>query len=170
MHWYRKGWDLDFIIEQGLKYHATCFMPKSTALPEAWMDRLGAFCRKLGYRFVFRQAVVSARAAHDGSFRFQPWIENVGVAPIYRRYDLALRLRQGDREEAIRLPDVNIRTWLPGDVWMDRRVQIPAGFEPGAAELSVGLVDPATAQVRVRFASGDIAGDGWLRLGAIELT
>jgi hypothetical protein len=169
MGWYNEGYDIDFILEQGLKYHGTYFMPKSTALPEPWMDKLRAFCRKLGYRFVFRQALVSSQAPHDGTFRFQAWIENVGVAPIYRPYGFALRLRQGEHEAILPLSDIDVRTWLPGDFWMDRRIPIPAGFRPGVVELAAGLVDPASGRARVRFASRDLFSDGWLSLGGIEL-
>ena len=48
MHWYNGGynafegkpaWDIDFILEQGLKYHTTYFMPKYAALPEnGWIS------------------------------------------------------------------------------------------------------------------------------------
>ncbi len=170
MHWYRQGWDLEFILEQGLKYHATYFMPKSTALPDAWMGRLAAFCEKLGYRFIFRQAIVDTQAPRTGSFQFQCWIENVGVAPLYRPYRFALRLRQGEREAVVPLEDVDVRTWLPGDIWMDRTIPIPAGFQPGVAELAVGIVDPPTHAPRVRFANRESFSDRWLDLGAIELT
>jgi hypothetical protein len=170
MYWYQHSFDLDFILEQGLKYHGTYFMPKSTALPEPWRDRLAAFCSRLGYRFVFRQAVVSQQVPHTGHLRLQAWIENVGVAPIYRRYMFALRLRQGDREEIVPLEDIDIRTWLPGDTWIDRTIPLPAGLEPGYADLAAGLVDPVTHQARIRFAAREVFSDRWLCLGGIELT
>jgi hypothetical protein len=168
LYWYQHGFDIDFILEQGLKYHATYFMPKSTALPEPWMDKLHAFCRRLGYRFVFRQANVESPVSPRGSFRFQCWIENVGVAPIYRRYEFALRLRQRERDAIIPLADVDVRTWLPGDIWMDRAVPVPEGFRPGWAQLAAGMIDPETQQARVRFANTEEFSDRWLDLGGIE--
>jgi hypothetical protein len=168
LYWYLHGFDIDFILEQGLKYHATYFMPKSTALPEPWMDKLRAFCRRLGYRFVFRQANVESPASPRGSFRFQCWIENVGVAPIYRRYEFALRLRQGEHVAVIPFSGVDVRTWLPGDVWLDRAVPIPEGFRSGWAQLAAGLVDAETQQARVRFANKEAFSDRWLDLGGIE--
>jgi hypothetical protein len=169
MYWYQHGFDLDFILEQGLKYHGTYFMPKSTALPEPWRDQLAAFCRKLGYRYVFRQAIVHTQDSPRGSFRFQAWIENVGAAPIYRPYAFALRLRQGDREAVLPLPNLDIRAWLPGDTWIDRTVPVPDGFQPGWADLSAGLIDPQTRQARIRFAAQENFSDRWLCLGGIEL-
>jgi hypothetical protein len=168
MYWYQHGFDIDFILEQGRKYHATYFMPKSTALPEPWMDKLRAFCRTLGYRYVFRLANVQSPVSSRGGFRFQCWIENVGVAPIYRRYEFALRLRQGDREAIVPLSDIDIRTWLPGDTWLDRVIPLPEGFQPGGAQLAAGLIEAETQQVRVRFANKEAFADRWLDLGGIE--
>ena len=169
MYWYRNGFDLDFILAQGLKYHGTHFMPKYTALPEKWMDKLAAFCRKLGYRFVFRQAGFDPEADCRGSFRFQCWIENVGVAPIYRRYDFALRLRQAGREAVIPLKHVDVRTWLPGDVWLDERIDVPKGLEPGWTELSAGLIDPESQEAKVSFAVKEQYSDRWVPLDGIRL-
>jgi len=169
MTWYRLGFDIDFIIEQGLKYHATYFMPKYTRLPEKWMDKLAAFCRRLGYRFIWRQSQLPYKAARGGSFRLMTWIENVGVAPPYRRYDLALRLRQGDREHFVILDDIDTTRWLPGDIWLDRTVRVPPEVSAGWAELSAALVEKGTTSPRVRFAVKERYPDGWVDLGGIEI-
>ena len=170
MFWYQHGFDIDFILEQGLKYHTTYFMPKYTALPEPWMDKLDRFCRKLGYRYVYRHALVETPVKAGTSFRFQSWIENVGVAPIYRRYDFALRLRQGDRSEYVVFDNVDIRKWLPGDAILDRRVPLPPGLKPGWVDLSAGLVAPGTREARVSFAVKEVYSDRWVALGGIEVT
>jgi hypothetical protein len=169
MFWYQHGFDIDFILEQGLKYHTTYFMPKYTALPEPWMEKLDRFCRKLGYRYVYRHAIVETPVKAGTSFRFQSWIENVGVAPIYRRYDFALRLRQGDRSEYVVFDDVDIRKWLPGDGVIDRRVPLPPGLKPGWVDLSAGLVAPGTREARVSFAVKEVFSDRWVALGGIEI-
>ena len=170
MKWYERGGDIDFIIQQGWKYHGTYFMPKSTALPAPWLEKLKAFCRRLGYRFVYRFARIHTFAFRPGEFQFTTWIENVGVAPIYRRYDFALRLRQGDREETVVFTDVDIRKWLPGDAWIDKWVRLPEGFTAGEVTISAGLVAPEGGdEVRVRFAVEEQDEDGWVRLGAIRV-
>ena len=169
MTWYEKGFDIGWSLRQGLKYHGSYFMPKYTALPEKWMDKLAAFCRKLGYRYVFRQGSFDAECENGAAFRFQCWIENVGVAPIYRRYDFALRLRQGDSEAVVPLANVDVRTWLPGDVWLDEQIRIPEGFKPGRAELSAGLIDPQTQQAGVSFAVKEQYSDRWIPLDGIHI-
>ncbi len=169
MDWYRQEFDIDFIIEQGWKYHTTYFMPKSSPLPEAWMDKLAAFCNKLGYRFVFRQATLSRRTARGGKFVFRAWIENTGAAPLYRRYDFALRLQQGDAQEVIVLEDVNPCQWLPGDIWLDREIDLPRSFQSGYIELSAGLLDRRTHQPGVNFAVRERFADRWMLLGGVEV-
>ena len=59
--------------------------------------------------------------------------------------------------------------WLPGDVWIDRQIPVPEGFRPGWAELSAGMVDPQTKQVRVRFAVKEQFSDGWVCLEGVEV-
>lgn len=169
MAWYKRGWDIDFIIEQGLKFHGTYLMPKYTRLPEPWMGKLADFCRRLGYHFVLRQAIYTRSVKADGRLRFMSWIENVGVAPMYRRYDFALRLRQGDFEQVVPMTDIDVRSWLPGDAWIDRQVQIPQGFRAGYVELAAGLVLPGTTESKVHFAVKERFPDRWTDLGGIIL-
>jgi hypothetical protein len=169
MFWRQQGFDLELILQQGLKFHGTYFMPKYTALPAEWMSRLAEFCRQLGYRFVFRQALYEAQVKRGEQFRFECWIENVGVAPIYRRYELALRLRQDDKEHLIPLGHVDIRKWLPGDACLVEKVLLPAGLRPGWAELSIGLIDPKTKQAKVSFANREMYSDRWLPLEGLEV-
>jgi hypothetical protein len=167
--WHRQGFDLDFILEQGLKYHTTYFMPKSVVLPEPWLDNLSAFCEKIGYRFIFRQATLGRRVRPDEKIVFRAWIENVGVAPIYRRYNFGLRLKQGDREKVVILDDVDIRSWLPGDVWLDHMLPLPEGTQPGWVEVSAGLLDPASGKPAVNFAVKERFADRWVLLGGFEV-
>ena len=169
MTWYRQGWDVDFIIEQGLKFHATYFMPKSCALPEPWMDKLMAFCNRLGYRFILRQASVARSGRAGQSLPFHCWIENVGVAPIYRRYELAFRLRQDDQVFVIPQHDLDCRTWMPGDTCLHREIALPASLRKGMVELSLGLLAPRSQTPGVRFAIKEQFADGWVPVGAVEI-
>ena len=169
MTWHDKGFDLDFILQQGLKYHGSVFMPKSTALPEAWMPRLRDFCNHLGYQFVLRQFQSDARVKPGAKLEYGCWIENVGVAPIYRAYTFALRLTQGQRTAVVPSP-ANILDWLPGDAYVHESIDIPDGFQPGPIEIHAGLVDPDTEQPKVRFAVEESDPDGWVPLHTVEIT
>jgi hypothetical protein len=171
MSWYEGGFDIDFILQQGLKYHTTYFMPKSCRLPAEWMSKFSTFCNNIGYRFVYRQALFSTpiKAGAGNTFRFNSWIENMGCAPIYRPYAFALRLRQGDREEIITLDEVDIRTWLPGDALIETRVKLPPSIKPGYVHLAAGLIDPKTRAAKVSFAVKETFSDRWVSLGGMEV-
>lgn len=95
------------------------------------------------------------------------WIENTGVAPIYWPYKLALRLKQEQGEEVFPAsPD--IREWLPGDAWIEEKVQVPKKFGKGGAMLYAGLAHPATLEPKVLFANEGVK-DGWLPLGKVSI-
>lgn len=168
MKWFQDGFDIDFIIEQGLKYHGTYFMPKYTRLPEEWMKKLASFCRRLGYRYVVRQTKIASSMEHRGKFHFDAWIENIGVAPIYRRYDFAVRFRQEDREEIVRLSDLDIRGWQPGDSWIEKDIPVPGWLKNGACEISMAIIGKA-GKVAVKFAVKERYGDDWLPLGTSQV-
>jgi hypothetical protein len=169
MHWYYKGFDIDFIIQQGLKYHTTYFMPKSAPLPSAWLEKLASFCNDIGYNFLFRQAVVDRETKLDGKMRFRLWIENTGVAPLYHPYKFAIRFRQDQNEQIIILDDTDPRDWLPGDVWIDKSVEVPPGFRTGTLELSAGLIEPVTKKAKIHFAVKERFPDCWTSLGFTEI-
>ena len=166
MHWYNEGYDIDFIIEQGLKFHGSYFMPKYTRLPEPWMDKLSAFCRKLGYRYIYRQSNVNSSISPGKAFHFDSWIENVGIAPIYRKYDFAMRFKQNDREEIVIFNEIDIRTWLPGDVWLNKDIVAPEWLKPGICDLSVGLIGTDKIS-KIKFAIKEQYSDRWVPIGRV---
>jgi hypothetical protein len=166
---YRLGFDIDFVIRQNLKYHGSVFSPKSTRLPEPWLEKLRRFANDLGYRFVLRQitfaAVVDCAARR---FEYTCWIENVGVAPIYYSYLFALKFTQGNRSFVHKSP-ADVTKWLPGDAFLRETIELPPSFGPGMVVLHAALIHPQTHEPRVAFASEGKRDEGWLRLDTLEL-
>lgn len=167
-YWHDEGWDIDFILQQMLKYHGSVFMPKSAALPKAWRDKLLTFCNNLGYRFVLRQLCCQRRLVRAGRLDFTCWIENVGVAPLYHKHDFAIRLSQGTRQHVYHSP-ANVLGWIPGDAWLSESFQLPPWIQAGPAEISAGLVRSGSGEAHVRFANEGVAADKWLALGSVEI-
>ena len=166
-HWHQKGWDVDWILEQGLKYHVSVFMPKSCYIPEEWMGKIEQFNRRMGYRFVLRQMILPLKVTRGSRIRVRVWIDNVGVAPIYRPYRFAYRFRQGGRVHVVHSRQ-DIRKWLPDHTWFAEPVALP-DLAPGPAKLDVGIVDPATAQPRVRLAVEPVRRDGWHPMAILDV-
>lgn len=168
-YWHERNWDLDFILEQGLRYHASVFMPKSAFFPEAWREKLDAFDLRLGYRFVLRQLLLPLEAEPGQSFEVQAFIDNIGCAPIYRPYRLAYRFKQAGGERIVESTQ-DIRTWMPDQpTWFRETLTLPPDLPRGEVELSVGIVEPVTHRPVVRFAIEEVAPDGWHPLTHIDV-
>jgi len=169
MKWYENKFPIDWIIRQGLKYHMSVLMPKSAPVPAEWEDKFNDFIKRMGYRFVLRQVMSPKRTRPGGLLWYYIWIENVGVAPIYREYRLAFRLRQGEASEILLSP-TDIRTWMPGDVWLDEKLPLPPSIKSGKVDIDIGIIDPKTSQPAVKFANRGNEPDGWHKVLSIDVT
>jgi hypothetical protein len=166
--WKKKGWDVDYIIDQSLKWHISSFNAKSSPIPDEWWPQVNRWLKKMGYRFVLRKFTYPATVQADGKLAFTSWWENQGVAPCYRRFPLALRLKGAAATEVL-VTDADIRTWLPGDNLYDGAVFIPAGLAAGEYELAVGLVDPQSREPKIKLAIAGVAPDGWYPMGKVSV-
>ena len=166
--WKNRGWDIDYIIEQSLKWHISSFNNKSSAAPEAWAPQVKRWLNRMGYRFVLRRFEYPESIAPQGRLAFASWWENKGVAPCYRKFPLALRLR-GEKRSEVLPTDADIRGWLPGDVVYDDAVFVPTDMPAGDYELQIGLLDPRTRKPAIRLAIEGIDPEGWYTLGTIKV-
>jgi len=166
--WKNEGWDVDYIIDQSLKWHISSFNAKSSPVPPEWRPAVDRWLKRMGYRFVLRRFSYPSRVTPNGKLPFTSWWENKGVAPCYRRYTLALRLKNA-KTSAVMKTEADIRSWLPGDAVYDDSVFIPFGTPPGVYELGIALLDPRTGKPRVKLAIAGASADGWYRLGRIEV-
>ena len=128
--WVMAGYDLDTIIQHGYNYHMSVFMPKNAFYPERALEKLTAFDRKIGYRFALRQMLLPLEAKRGDAIQIEIFLENVGIAPIYRPYKLALRFKQGKNARVVHFKE-DIRTWLPGHSYFRETIQFPPDVEPG---------------------------------------
>src|SRR5207245_9003376 len=99
--WKEKGYDLDYILEQALRWHVSSVNIKSAPIPSEWRSQFESFQKKMGYRFILRR-LEYPKAVNAGSMMpIHMWWLNAGVAPIrwqqhtselQSRYDLVCRL------------------------------------------------------------------------------
>ena len=166
--WKNKGWDVDYIIDQSLKWHISSFNAKSSAVPQEWWPQVNRWLKKMGYRFALRKFTYPATVQPDGKLEFTSWWENQGVAPCYRRFPFALRLKNAAHTEVL-VTDADIRTWLPGDSLYDNAVFVPAELPAGEYELAVAIVDPRTREPKVKLAIAGVGPDGWYPMGKVNV-
>jgi hypothetical protein len=167
-HWKDQGWDINYIIDQSLKWHISSFNGKSSAVPQEWWPQVNRWLKSMGYRLLLRKFTYPARINLGGKLEFTSWWENKGVAPCYRQFPLALRIRGQSRKEVL-LTQADIRSWLPGDSIYDDAVFLPAGLPVGEYHLEFALLDPQSGQPRIKLAIAGRQPDGWYPLGKIQV-
>jgi Domain of unknown function (DUF4832) len=165
-NWKDKGWHIEYIIDQSLKWHISSLNAKSSAVPEEWRPQVERWLKRMGYRFVLRKFTYTAVVPQGGKLTFTSWWENKGVAPCYKLFPLALRLKNRARS-AMFVTAADIRSWLPGDILYDDAVfvDLPAG----RYHLDIALVDPQSREPKVRLAIDGVQPDGWYRMGTVHL-
>jgi len=156
------------IFDEALNLHVSSFNAKSSPVPDAWRPLVDKWLNKMGYRFVLRHITYPLTVYRQGQFSFTSIWKNSGVAPIYKDYKLAIRLRHA--QKTILLPvDVDIREWLPGDIICEDKLYIPFDAPLGKYQLEIAIVDPVSYEPRVQLAIEGKMADGWYPIGEIEI-
>ena len=112
----------------------------------AWESQgcLDEIRRRLGYRFVLREARWSEAAVPGGALDLDLDIENVGFAAPYNARPVYAVIGEGAARVAIRLHDVDARRWRPGETThVAARLTLPASTPIGTQRLALWLPDPA---------------------------
>ena len=94
------------------------------------------------------------------------------MAPPYRDYRVALRLRQTDSASAktlIAVTDTSIRGWLPGKQITDLTFSVPNSLAAGGYELAVGVVDPESHEPAVKLAIAGRDPTDWYPVSKLEV-
>ena len=167
-HWKDMGWDVDHIIDESLKWHISSFNAKSSPVPDEWWPSVNRWLKKMGYRFVLRKFTYPDRLKPGSKLSFTSWWDNKGVAPCYRKFPLALRLKN-DTKAQVLITDADIRTWLPGDNLYDNSVSIPSNLAQGEYDLQIGILDLNSNKPKVKLAIAGMQPDGWYNLGKIMI-
>ncbi len=167
-HWKDQGWDIDYIIDQSLKWHISSFNAKSSPVPDEWWPAVNRWLTRMGYRFVLRKLTYPARVKPGGELAFASWWENKGVAPCYRRFRLALRLFS-PTDKRILVTKADLRSWLPGDNLCDSAITVPADVAEGPYDVQLGILDERFDEPDVKLAIEGRRPDGWYSLGKISV-
>lgn len=167
-YWKVHNYNIDYIMEQALRWHVTSVNIKSARIPPDWKGKFEELQKKMGYRFILRRLEYPKRVQAGAKVPLSMWWLNAGVAPAYDPYDLALELRSGGAGSVVRLP-ADVRKWLPGDSLVEGDVSIPAGLKPGEYRVRVALLDPRTGKPGVKLAIEGLQPDGWYDVGSVKV-
>jgi hypothetical protein len=166
--WKRNGWDLDYILNQALRWHVSYVNIKSSPVPEQWKSKFSEFEKKMGYRFILRRLQYPKSVNAGAMMPVHMWWFNAGVAPVYRDYVLAVEL-YSDAETAVLRTPAQVRKWLPGDAVFDGTLYVPASLKAGIYRFRVALLDARTDQPAIRLAIKGRMSDGWYDVGSITV-
>ena len=166
--WLRDGYDVNYILDQALRWHVTSVNVKSSPIPTQWRAQFADFEKRMGYRFTLRRLEYPAHVTAGSMMPVHMWWFNAGVAPIYKEYKLAVQLWSQEGQAVIRVP-ADVTKWLPGDSVVDESLYIPANLTAGKYRLHIGLLDPETAEPAIRLPIQGRQPDGWYDMGSIDV-
>ena len=159
---------LNYIIDETLKWHISSFNAKSSGVPDEWRPDIDRWLKRMGYRFVLRSFSYPEYAVRGEKVMIKSWWDNRGVAPIYKKYLLALKLKNEQTSEVI-ITDTDITSWFPGDNLYDDGIFIPRDLPAGKYNLQIAIVDWQSHQPKVKLAIKGMNPEGWYPLGIIDI-
>ena len=160
--------DVKYIFNQSLKWHISSFNAKSSPVPEEWSDLVNDWLKKMGYRFVLRRFSYPESIAPNEKLSFTSWWENKGVAPCYKKFLLAIRLKKQNTKEVM-ITDADITEWMPGDNLYDNSIFIPPDMPAGEYQIQIAIVDQQSHKPKVMLAIDGRDAEGWYNLGIINV-
>ncbi|MCS7224525.1 MAG: DUF4832 domain-containing protein [Armatimonadetes bacterium] len=163
--WVQEGWDVRYIFDYALDYHASYLNNKSAPLPSGVRTEIERFLRRLGYRLVLRKAQFPEVCSQSLNIHLQ--FENVGVAPPYRDYFLCLRLQNPSRSVTVPTT-VSVKGWLPGPREVSLNLPLPS-LPADSYALSLSIISPYDKQPFIQLANKGVDLDLWLKLGTVRI-
>ena len=115
--------------------------------------------RRLGYRLVLAEATLWDTVHAGDEVELQVWLENEGMATLYRERPVVAVLIGGGRRYEAALAGVDPRDWAPGRaIVLDVAPRLPCDLPAGSYDLALHLPDPSArlagrSEYAIRFAN-----------------
>lgn len=138
--WKRQGWDIDEIIEKTLSWHISLFNAKSLPIPEEWREKVEYWLSRMGYHLAPYSFTLPEEVCAGEKAEFTLCMENSGVAPLYEKIPLKLRLVSAEESYTFET-DVNVNGWFPGKTENTFSLKLPDGIKQGVYDVEIGIVD-----------------------------
>ncbi|MDD2710702.1 MAG: DUF4832 domain-containing protein [Verrucomicrobiae bacterium] len=172
-YWHKMKWDVDYILEEAVRWHASTinakFLTIQEAIPEEWRCKVDRFRKRIGYRFELRQMYLPELVRHGQNCAIRQWWVNVGNAPVYHDCRVILRLRNGSAT-LFHETGTDLKGWLPGyDHWINSLILIPPEYRAGDYEVSVGIARPGSRIPEIIPANKNVSADKWLHAGVVRI-
>lgn len=136
--WKRQGWDIDILIDRSLQWHLSTFNGKSLPIPFEWKEKVDKWIAKMGYHFVIDSVTFPKNAKAGEKINVSLNIDNTGVAPIYIKTPLNVKLSCQDtcfNADS----GIDITKWLPGKHNASFEITLPDNLPEGEYKLGLGI-------------------------------
>ena len=164
--WKRQGWDIDVIIEKTLEWHISSFNAKSIPIPREWEDKVKYWISKMGYHFAIDYFKYPTTALAGDTLEMGLGIENCGVAPIYKKLPLKVRLKNSENSYEFET-DINIKEWLPGKHQNSISFDLPQDIKSGAYDIEIGVFNDVIPVLY--FCTNAERNGSYYKVGALEI-
>ncbi len=166
-NWRRAGWDIDYIIDESIKWHISAYNCKHSAVPECWKEKVEQWVLKMGYRYELRRFDCEDFVTDTMKFAML-WL-NTGCAPIYTDCDLIVRL-VGKNDKVFELNcNTDVRTWLPDEDVVLRETLDLTGIPAGKYDVQVGIRAHFHSGFMLNLAIEGRNKDGFYSMGVTEV-
>jgi len=135
--WQRQGWDIDEMIQVSLSWHISSFNAKSIPVPFEWKEKIDYWISKMGYHFAIDYFKFPFFAEKGDNIELKVGIDNVGVAPMYDKIPLYVRLKGEDKYEF--KTEADVTKWLPGKINERILLELPENIKAGKYEIQIGI-------------------------------
>lgn len=167
--WYLQGWDIDYIIDESLKWHISSYNSKGTTVPEEWRPSVERWVRRMGYRFELHQFCWESDPTAGGFWRVELLVLNTGVAPCYHNYAPVIRLCGPNCTVDLPL-DEDIRTWMPDEEhFVQQALRIPENLDVGEYEVRIGFPTGLPQRPALMLAIENAQVDGFYKMGCVHI-
>ena len=158
---------IDWSIEQ----HSSVINLKYLgSMPDEYWPLMLQWQRRLGFRFVLAELQHTAVSNPGSSVRVVSSWSNVGIAPVYRSYRVAYRLRDAvGSVAAVRVSGADLATWLPGEYQLDEHIALPVGMATGGYFLDVAVLDVWGDDPAIDLAIAGRRDDGWYPVSEVAV-
>ncbi|MGM3162147.1 DUF4832 domain-containing protein [Dickeya undicola] len=156
-------------FDWALAQHASTINLKSRSVPRMYRDIVDNALTRLGYRFRLASLTHESELMQGQSLTLNNQWVNDGVAPIYRKYDVAYRVVNDDSSVmSMGKAADDIRAWLPGTHTSVYQLAMPESLPAGRYNIDVAMLDKKGVS-RINLANEGKQSDGWYRISTVTV-
>jgi len=161
-------WDIDYIVDQALRWHASSINLKSAPVPDDYWPHVELMQKRMGYRIAPRTVRWADQAKPGGALTLNSIWENQGIAPPYHGYACQARLKSKHESHVMTIAE-STADWMPGYKVFEQELDVPGDVKPGKYALQLALTSPHSGEACVKLAC-DLEADGlWYEVGGVEI-